>query len=367
MGRPMSTDYLRDVDSILRYLPEDYSALADKYDVLRLQHGNAKITTARELLWIFFVHVGLNLPLRQTAAVVHEAGGPSVSPMRIHKKLIRSVPFLEAMLARMAPLREERSSEQWLGYRVSLIDATTLCGPGATGTDARIHTVMDIADMRVSRVEVTDGKGGETLTRFNWEEGELIVGDRGYSHPRGIAHAYRQGAAVLIRLNWHALPLQWHGGQDADIMEWLRTLEGHKSHERAVRFSTKDGTEVHGRVIARRLKAGERSKAIEWVRREHKAKDITPQMLERAGYMVLFTTSKLSAHECVQLYRLRWQIELLFKRWKSLCGFDHLPNYRDDTILAWIYLKVILGIILEQMGSATAGSFSPGAKRDVAA
>jgi len=42
--------------------------------------------------------------------------------------------------------------------------------------------------------------------------------------------------------------------------------------------------------------------------------------------------SQLSASRCVAAYRLRWQIELQFKRWKTLCNFDRLPNYRDDTI-----------------------------------
>jgi hypothetical protein len=48
---------------------------------------------------------------------------------------------------------------------------------------------------------------------------------------------------------------------------------------------------------------------------------------------------------------LRWQIELQFKRWKSLCGFDVLPNFRDDTTLAWLSAKVLLGTLLDRMAS----------------
>ena len=104
------------------------------------------------------------------------------------------------------------------------------------------------------------------------------------------------------------------------------------------------------------------------MRREHKAKDITAEMLEAARYMVLFTTSRLSAFDCIELYRLRWQIELQFKRWKSLCGFDRLPNYKAETILSWIYLKVILGIVLEQMASPPPQeAFPPSAIDDWAA
>ena len=59
--------------------------------------------------------------------------------------------------------------------------------------------------------------------------------------------------------------------------------------------------------------------------------DATAESIEAAGYVELFTTvdkSRLSAARCMHLYRLRWQIELLFKRLKSLCGLDRMPNYR---------------------------------------
>lgn len=367
----MTPDYVSDVDAVLRFLPRDVAALAEEHDVLRVQHGNAKITTARDLLWIFFVHAGLDLPLRQTSAVIREANGPSVSPMRIHKKLIRSVPFLEALMQRMATIAGDRSEERWLGYRVLAIDATTLCGPGATGTDARIHSVMELASLRISQIEVTDERGGETLSRFEWTQGDLVIGDRGYSHANGIEKVVRQGGDVLVRLNWNALPLRWSDREKADVIGWLRTLKGHGCHERAAYFETRDKQKsvVSGRVIARRLKEDEFAAAEERLRREHSAKDITPEMLESAHYMVLFTTSRLGAFDCVELYRLRWQIELQFKRWKSLCGFARLPNYRDETILAWIYLKVILGIVLEQIAappSDRSKAFPPEA-REVAA
>src|SRR5208282_6041095 len=79
------------------------------------------------------------------------------------------------------------------------------------------------------------------------------------------------------------------------------------------------------------------------------------------AYVMLFTTvprERMVASRCLEAYRLRWQIELQFKRWKSLCGFDRLPNYRDDTIVAWLYAKVLLGMLLDRMTSIR-GELSP--------
>src|SRR6185312_10376797 len=88
--------------------------------------------------------------------------------------------------------------------------------------------------------------------------------------------------------------------------------------------------------------------------REHGSK-ISDLDREAAAYVVLFTTvptSRLNADLCLELYRLRWQVELLFKRWKSLCGLDRLPNHLDDTITAWLYAKVLLALLMQRMGAS---------------
>lgn len=54
-----------------------------------------------------------------------------------------------------------------------------------------------------------------------------------------------------------------------------------------------------------------------------------------------------------------WQIELTFKRWKSLCHFDRLPNHRDDTILAWLYAKLLLAVLLQRMALGVSELFPP--------
>jgi hypothetical protein len=54
-------------------------------------------------------------------------------------------------------------------------------------------------------------------------------------------------------------------------------------------------------------------------------------------------------------------VELLFKRWKSICGLDELPNFIEDTILSWVLTKILLVLILERMGAAAA-AYSPPAQ-----
>lgn len=338
--------------ALTEHLPRDYERLANEHKQLETQYGNAKLTTADWLLRFILLHVGANLPLRQTVAMMAEAGGPSLSAMRLHMKMRRATPYLQALVERMVGRTSEARPELWAGYSLTLIDATTLCGPGATGTDARIHTKLRVADVAVLDAIVTNASGGESFKNFLFARNELAIADRAYSNGNSVAHALEQGADVLVRLNRGALPLS-HDGEALDVLVRLRKLEDEEILDLPVSFQH-DDDRISGRLIAIRLPKEDAERARKRLRKEQGASHVTKESLEAAGYVVLFTTvprSRMSAARCLQAYRLRWQIELQFKRWKSLCGFDRLPNYRDDTIVAWIYAKVLLGMLLDRMGS----------------
>jgi hypothetical protein len=353
----------RDWQLLLTCLPKNYEELAIAHKQLLTQYGNAKITTAEQLLRLMFVHVGAELPLRQTVTVVAAAGGPKVAPMRLHMKMRRAPPYLRAVLEQMCPEREDASPEVWAGYEMCALDATAVSGPGATGTDARIHTKVRLSDLRILEAKVTDVSVGETLKNFHFETNQLAILDRGYAHAAGIAWVRDQLADVLVRLNRSALPVFDDEKQAINVLEWVRTIPDTTVVDRAVSIVNTSGSSpqrIEGRLIAIRLPADKAEEARKRARREQ-GHEVTEATLEMASYLVLFTTvpaSRLSAVRCLEAYRLRWQVELLYKRWKSLGGLDQLPNERDDTILAWLYVKLILGMIVERIGSA-AGALSP--------
>ena len=344
---------VRDDDwrAICGHLPRDYERLAVEHKQLETQYGNAKLTSASWLLRFILLHTGANLPLRQTVALMAEAGGPSLSAMRLHMKMRRAAPYLQSLVGRMVGWTTEAKPELWAGYVMTMYDATTVCGPGAIGPDARIHTKMRIADVAILDATVTDNRGPETFRQFTFLPNELAIADRAYCNPKEIAYAREHGADVLVRYNRGSLPLSYLG-QPLDVLARVRALSGQDAVlDLPVSFEH-DDERISGRLIATRLPADKAEKARKRLRKEQGA-SITKETLEAASYVILFTTTprdRLSATKCLEAYRLRWQIELQFKRWKSLCGFDRLPNYRDDTIVAWLYAKVLLGILLDRMG-----------------
>ena len=348
-------DTERDWKELQSHLPFDYEQLAKEHGLINAQWSNAKVREAEPMLRMMLLHAGADLGLRQTVATIAQAGGPKMTQVWLHQKMRRAQPYLAALIARMTQ-DVDGTPERWSGYEMLCLDATVMCGPGATCPDARIHAVLRLHDLKICEVEVTGASGGETLRRFSWEANQLVIVDRGYSNASGIAHVVEQGADVLVRLNRGALPL-YDEQAVVNALEWCRTLRGHRAAERAVHIlykGARDPMPIRGRLIGFRLPEKEARSARERLRREC-GSNVTPEQLQAAEYIMLFTTTsteRLSASRCVEAYRLRWQVELQFKRWKSLCHFDRLPNYREDTIRSWLSAKVLLGLLLDRIGSA---------------
>lgn len=355
----------RDWKTLLSFLPSDYGELAHEHKQLQVQYGNAKFTTADELLRAVLLHVGADMPLRQTAAVLAESGGPVVTPNRIHMKMRNVARYLQALVARMTTWTGECAPERWGGYELVVVDATAFAGRCATGTDARIHAAIRLADLSIYSAHATDVSGGESLRRFSWMPGQLVIADRGYSTATGIGHVVSQGADVLVRVNRGALPLYSPTNRTFAIEPFLRRIQEGRVAERWVRIRVQAEAGrrerfVDGRLIATRLPADKAEEARNRLRAEMGAA-VTAEALEMSAYVALFTSvpaPRLAADQCLQVYRLRWQIELAFKRWKSLCHFDRLPNERSDTIVSWLYGKLLLGLILDRIASA-APALSP--------
>lgn len=352
----------RDWKMLLSHLPQDYEQLAIQCRLFNPQWSNAKVTSFDWILRMILLHVGADLPLRQTVACVAQGGGPSVSQVWLHQKMRRAEPYLATLVQRMVSrVGQEATPERWAGYEMVCLDGSTVSGPGAEGADARIHGVLRLHDLRVVSVHVTNEHEGETLRRFTWVPDELVIVDRGYANAPGIAWVVDHGADVLVRVNRGSLPLFDEHDQCIDVLDWCRKLTGHRAHECAAKVIEGQGRKrrhVAGRLIGFRLPDREAAEARERVRREQGA-HVTEEQLEAASYVILFTTApaeRLSAARCVEAYRLRWQLELQWKRWKSLCHFDRVPNYRDDTIRSWLTAKVLLGLVLDKIGSASLAS-----------
>ena len=92
-----------------------------------------------------------------------------------------------------------------------------------------------------------------------------------------------------------------------------------------------------------------------------KGTEIKPETLEYAKYIIVFTTfdqDRFTDVEILNWYRCRWQIELVFKRFKSIAQLGHLPKHSDDSAKAWLYGKLFVALLTQKL-IHYANCFSP--------
>jgi len=111
---------------------------------------------------------------------------------------------------------------------------------------------------------------------------------------------------------------------------------------------------VPGRVCAIRKTEEAIRIAHDKIRKEaaRKGKQVQPQTLKFARYVIVFTTFPeltFPASEVLEWYRIRWQVELVFKRFKSLAQLGYLPKYDDESAKAWLYGKLLVALLVEKL------------------
>lgn len=361
-----------DWEMIERILPKGWRELAIERKLIRPNlptHMGTKVTDINQVLRLVLYQVATHSGLELATAAFAGAGLLAISFVALHKWMKKLGPYLARLVEAMVSDEHELfAPERWAGYELIACDATTVIRPGAKQTTSRVHRALRLTDLRVVEVYVTDDKGGETLRRFSPEPGQLWILDRAYANPPAIAYAASRDSDVLVRYNRGALPLYDMQGRSIDIRSLVAKLgKPGRPHEWAAWVHPQQGERVKGRLCAVRLPADQAQEARERARREQ-GTDVSEETLAMAQYVVVFTTVarvRLSCDLILQLYRARWQVELDFKRSKSLAGLDRLPNFRADTIESWIYAKLLLHQVLRKLSSPTApsatGAFPPSA------
>ena len=339
-------------------LPAHWPELAEQHGLVPADvpaQLGAKVTDIRVPLRTVLYRVGTNCSLKTAAASAFAGEMIDVSPVAVHLWERKLGPLFASLVADMADTERAFAAEHWAGYDIVIVDASTVSRPGAEGTTARVHYALRLTTLRPVYVEVTDDKGGETFRRFDPQAGELWMGDRGYSNPPGVAFVKASDAEVLVRYNRGSLPLYDINSNRLDVLAKLAKLrKPGRVHEWAA-WVHADGYEpISGRLVAVRLPEDKAKEARERLRREQ-GNEVTEESLAMASFVVVFTTvpkNKLSAELVLELYGLRWQIELHIKRDKSIAGLDRLPNRRPDTVYTWICAKLLLVQIARKMASS---------------
>jgi hypothetical protein len=254
--------------------------------------------------------------------------------------------WLEQVLAQVL---NDQVAEAAGGLRLRVVDATVINGPGQKAVQWRAHVSIDPTSGKIRAVELTDDSGGEKLGRHHFTEGQVVLGDRAYGTARGLHAVRQQKAHAVVRFN----PASLRTCDDKRRRIYLAEKEPEVPKTGVVEFSIKIPVPP---PKTRSHKPWDLAKAIAWI--AARAVAARTRTGEVTWVVTTLSPRQMPAIGILGLYRVRWQIELLFKRLKSQLRLDTLPCREGPTAKSWILSRLIAAALAQKLVQP-AGPLSP--------
>src|SRR3979411_1892708 len=349
---------------ILDHWPEVTARFPADFDVEATARARGAFTRAREIkdaetrLRLALAYGGCGMSLRETCAWAEAGGIVSLSDPSLLDRLCKAAPWLGDIVAALIAEQAKVPSGRWAGYRLRALDGTSICQPGADRTTWRLHVGYDLATGQVDQLELTDLHGAENLQRLSYRPGDIVLGDRYYARPRDLRPVIEAGADFIVRTGWNSLRLLQANGEPFDL---FAALAAQVEQEGEVQVRVHEGTTGTApseplmlRLVIRRKDPEQAEAELRRLLKDAKKRGKQPdkRSLEAAKYILLLTSLPVAAFppaDILALYRFRWQSEPAFTRVKSLAGLDMLPAKKPELARAWIYAKLIVVLLAEQI------------------
>lgn len=323
-------------------------------------HWPREFRDAGVLLRTLLIHLVEGCSFRETAVRAKQGGLAGVSDVALLKRLRACGEWFRWMA--------EGVMRQWVRNvpgelvpgieRIRVIDGTTVEEPGSKGTSWRLHYSIDLQSLSCDEFMVTGPEVGESFKNFTVEPGDLLMGDRYYAHASAVAYVVEREGHVLVRAKIRGLNLRDKDGTRFDLIKRLRSLREGEIGDWDVWVEHADQL-IKGRICAAKMSNSAAEAARRKIKREHakkhgKKRELNPKRLEAAGYLFVFTTLNrtLAAAQVLEIFRARWQVELAFKRLKSILRIGHLHKTSRESAIAWLHGKILVAFLTTALISA---------------
>ena len=314
-----------------------------------------EITNAVDLLRLILAYCLGEWGLRSTAAWAASVGLVDISNVALLYRLRQCGDWLAMLVGQVLAGAAPQASR---GRLIRIIDATTVPkkGPGARKNNElwRIHSAFDLPQERFGHFELTDQQAGETLDRIPVVAGEIRLADRAYLQPNRMATLLEAGADFVIRAGWKSARWLDREGNEFDLVAELRKAAAGGLIDRPIWLKRKRGVPLALRLVAVKKPAQAAAEGRRKARRDAQrgGHQISKGTLAAAGWIILVTslpTATFATDEVLALYRLRWRIELAFKRLKSLIGLKGPPGSDERSARPFVLAHLLIILLLEPL------------------
>jgi hypothetical protein len=293
--------------------------------------------------------------LRATAAWAASIGLADISNVALLNRLRNCGDWLTKLIGQVLSSSAPKVAH---GRLIRIIDGTTVPKAGKAARTQnqlwRVHAAFDLPSERFGFFELTDEAGGETLDRAPVVKGEIRMGDRAYLQPDRIAEVLGEGGDVLIRAGWRGARWLDAKGEPVDILDEFRKASKRGLIDRPIWIARKSGPALKMRLVAIKKPAQAAAEARRKARlaASKGGNQISKGTLAACDWVILITSLDQEAFpsaDILALYRLRWRIELAFKRLKSIIGLRGPPGIDERSARPFVLAHLLLILLLEPL------------------
>ncbi|RMD99200.1 MAG: IS4 family transposase [Bacteroidetes bacterium] len=300
--------------------------------------------------------------LKELASSVAIAGS-SLAPQTLDKRFTESAAlFLRQVLESIVrqKLRHVPTTLDFLSSfeQIYLFDSSTIllppelaklwqgCG-GTKGANAalKLHVGLEYRYGELIGPQLSDGKRhdrSDSLHKGPFPGNSLVINDLGYFSLKNFQQYEKDGTFWLSRLmiNVHVYD---ESGQRIDLIDFLPRQRG-SSLDLPVLLGKKEKHKA--RLMALRVPEeveSERRRRLLY-RAKRKGQTVSAKRLALCGWTLFVTSIRgtfLTPAKTLSLYRVRWQIELLFRLWKKDLKIGESRSQNVWRILCELYAKLI--------------------------
>jgi hypothetical protein len=349
-------------DVLVRFFPEGWDEKAYECQALVRKRG---FDSPELLMRLLLIHLAGGRSLRSAVSYAKTTQLCEVSDVSLLKRLRSSGEWFRWLCRQLrAELDHESDFTVYSRlFRIRTLDASVIRGEGPAGSSWRLHYSLNLESLRCDSCFITAQSVGENFTHFQVGPGDLLIGDRAYCRRKGIFSVLEAGGDVLVRFHSTNLPLLTRRGRHFGLLEKLNKLKAGQVGDWDVYYTDAAGRQAKGRICAIRKSRETIDKSIKQLKMKasRQQRSLKPETLELARFFIVFTSvnrHKLKGSDALWLYRKRWQVELAFKRLKSIVELGHLPKRDPDSCIAWLHGKLFVALLVERIFQE-AENFSP--------
>jgi hypothetical protein len=304
------------------------------------------IPDAASLMRIALAYAVSDLSLKDVAAWASALQLAEITGPGLYYRLRQAEEWLAQVLGQVLSDRVPQAAS---GLRLRVVDARVLNGPGQKAVQWRAHVSIDPSTGSMRAVELTDDSGGEKFSRHHFRAHEVVLGDRGYATARGLYAVRQQEAHAVAR--FHPATLRTCDEKRRRIH--LGEKEAEIPEMGAVEFAIRIPVPP---PPTRSHKTWDSAKAIAWI--SARAIAARTRTAEVIWIVTTLPPRQMPAVGICGLYRVRWQVELLCKRLKSLLHLDALPSREGPTAKSWMLARLIAAALAQRLVQPS-GPLSP--------